>query len=88
MTIEKNNEISYVDLFNEYYKDKRYIVSDIVFKESISKYIFILESPHNDEVKNGYTVAGKSGIDMGKFMGISINESFGRYVKFNLNKDI
>lgn len=88
MTIEKNNEINYVDLFNEYYEDKRYIVSDIVFKESISKYIFILESPHNDEVKNGYPVAGKSGIDMGRFMGISINESFGRYVKFNLNKDI
>lgn len=88
MDIEKNNEINYVKLFDEYYRDKRYIVEDIVFKDNMSKYIFILESPHNDEVKNGYPVAGKSGIDMGKFMGIGIKESFGKYSKYNPNKDI
>lgn len=87
MDKEKSN-VDYRSLFNDYYKDKRYIVSDISFKDNISKYIFVLESPHNDEVKNGYPVAGKSGIDMGKFMGIGVNESFGKYAKDNPDKDI
>jgi len=57
------------NLFNKYFNDEKYIVEDIT-KPFNPKIIFILESPHNDEVKNGYPVAGRSGVDMAEFMRI------------------
>lgn len=44
-----------------------------------SKIIFVLESPHTQEVKAGYPVAGKSGVDMSKVL-FGLDESFGKLV--------
>jgi uracil-DNA glycosylase len=41
-----------------------YFVDDLL--DNDTKVIFVLESPHTQEVKNGYPVAGKSGKDMSK----------------------
>jgi len=41
-----------------------YFVDDLL--DFNTKIIFVLESPHTQEVKNGYPVAGKSGKDMSK----------------------
>lgn len=54
---------------------KKYFVNDI-FNAS-TKIIFVLESPHTQEVKNGYPVAGKSGNDMAKVL-FNLDESFGK----------
>lgn len=59
----------FIELFEEYYKDKKYIVKDII-NSGKKKIIFILESPHNYEITNGYPVAGKSGIDMADFINV------------------
>lgn len=45
---------------------KDYFVDDLVFEDT--KVIFVLESPHTQEVKNGYPVAGKSGVDMAEIL--------------------
>lgn len=77
-----------LELFKDYYK--RYKIEDIICK-GVSRYIFILESPHNDELKkeNRHPVAGQSGIDMAKFMGIGDgNTSLGKYCKENVGKGI
>lgn len=72
---------NYKKLFEEYYNSEYYIIKDIVNKNN--KYIFILESPHNNEIECGYPVAGESGQDMRKFLEIDSKESFGKYVNDN-----
>ena len=54
-----------------------YFVNDLLYKDT--KIIFILESPHTQEVKNGYPVAGKSGNDMSKVL-FGLDESFGKLI--------
>ncbi len=54
-----------------------YIVNDLVYEDT--KVIFVLESPHTQEVKNGYPVAGKSGVDMSLVL-FNISEPFGKLV--------
>lgn len=54
---------------------KDFFVDDIVSQSS--EIIFVLESPHTQEVKNGYPVAGKSGVDMSKVL-FGLNEPFGK----------
>jgi len=43
-----------------------YFVNDLIYDDT--KVLFVLESPHVYEVKNGYPVAGKSGKDMSKIL--------------------
>ena len=52
-----------------------YFVDDIIYDST--KIIFVLESPHTQEVKNHYPVAGKSGIDMSLTL-FNINKPFGK----------
>lgn len=74
-------ENDFIKLFKKYYKDKKYIVKDIV-NSGKKKIIFILESPHNDEITKMYPVAGKSGIDMADFINIGDGEkSLGQIAK-------
>ena len=54
-----------------------YMVDDIVNEDT--KIIFVLESPHTQEVKNGYPVAGKSGVDISKVL-FNLDEPFGKLV--------
>jgi len=54
-----------------------YFVDDIVY--DTTKVIFVLESPHTQEVKNGYPVAGKSGVDMSSVL-FDSKEPFGKLV--------
>lgn len=49
-----------------YEKLKNYFVDDLIYDDT--KVLFVLESPHNEEVKRGYPVAGKSGRDMSKVL--------------------
>lgn len=74
-----------LELFKEYYE--KYKIKDIISNNI--RYIFVLESPHNDEVNIKHPVAGKSGIDMAKFIGIGNgNISLGKYCKENKDKGI
>ena len=56
---------------------KDYFVPDLVCEDA--KIIFILESPHTDEVKNTYPVAGKSGKDMSQVL-FNLDEAFGKLI--------
>ena len=58
----------------------KYFVDDILRDDT--KVIFVLESPHTQEVKNGYPVAGKSGVDMSLVL-FNISEPFGKLVYEN-----
>lgn len=60
-----------------YEKLKNYFVDDLI--DANNKVIFVLESPHIQEVKNGYPVAGKSGIDMSKVL-FNLDEAFGKLI--------
>lgn len=60
-----------------YEKLKNYFVKDLL--DANNKIIFVLESPHTQEVKNGYPVAAKSGIDMSKVL-FALDEAFGKLV--------
>ena len=67
--------------FIEKYKFSDYFVDDLIFDDT--KTVFVLESPHIYEVKNGYPVAGKSGKDMSKTLIEDENlktESFGKLI--------
>lgn len=64
------------NLMNQNYFDN-YFVDDIVY--DTTKVIFVLESPHTQEVKNGYPVAGKSGVDMSSVL-FDSKEPFGKLV--------
>jgi uracil-DNA glycosylase len=60
------------------YKElKDYFVNDLIYDDT--KIIFVLESPHTQEVKNGYPVAGKSGVDMSNVL-FDLDEAFGKLV--------
>ena len=56
---------------------KNYFVNDLLYKNT--KIIFVLESPHTGEVRNGYPVAGKSGNDMSKVL-FGLDEAFGKLI--------
>ena len=67
--------------FIERYSFKDYFVNDLLYDDT--KIIFVLESPHIYEVKNGYPVAGKSGKDMSKVLVSDEDlkkESFGKLI--------
>ena len=68
-----------------YEKLKKYFVNDLLFDDT--KIIFVLESPHTQEVKNGYPVAGKSGVDMSKVL-FNFDEAFGKLIHENKIKNI
>jgi uracil-DNA glycosylase len=54
-----------MDLYKTYQNLKeRYLVPDVNW--ATCRILFILESPHVSEVKNGYPAAGSSGIEMSK----------------------
>lgn len=77
-----------MDLFEDYWTDGRYIVEDATGRGKV-KLLLVLESPHNDEVKNGYPVAGRSGIDMAWFLGLSDGkESLGSIASSESSKGI
>lgn len=60
---------------------ENYFVNDLIYDDTET--IFVLESPHVDEVKNGYPVAGKSGKDMSKILIQDINlkhQPFGKLI--------
>ncbi len=54
-----------------------YFVDDIVYEDT--KVIFVLESPHTQEIKNGYPVAGKSGVDMSLVL-FNLSEALGKLI--------
>ena len=65
----------------ERYGFEDYFVNDLI--DSKTEIIFVLESPHVYEVKNGYPVAGKSGKDMSKILFENEDlkkESFGKLI--------
>ena len=67
--------------FIEKYSFKEYFVNDLLYNDT--EIIFVLESPHVYEVKNGYPVAGKSGKDMSKVLVSDKKlkkESFGKLI--------
>ena len=67
--------------FIQKYHFEDYFVNDLLNEDT--EIIFILESPHVYEVKNGYPVAGKSGKDMSKVLFCDEalkKESFGKLI--------
>lgn len=60
-----------------YEKLTNYFVDDLLHVDN--NIIFVLESPHTQEVQNGYPVAGKSGIDISKVL-FAKDEAFGKLV--------
>ncbi|MEA3228546.1 MAG: hypothetical protein U9P38_05665 [Campylobacterota bacterium] len=67
--------------FIERYSFQNYFVNDLLYDDT--EIVFVLESPHVYEVKNGYPVAGKSGKDMSKVLvqdEALKNDSFGKLV--------
>lgn len=49
-------ENKYLKLFQKYRKE--YYVNDLISKDN--DYIFILGSPHNDELNEGYPISGNN----------------------------
>lgn len=70
----------------KYYNANRKMVEE--FSNPDSEYVFILESPHNDEVESGYVACGRSGKSMAKVLGISQDKSLGELLKTTNRKDI
>ncbi|MCK8824659.1 hypothetical protein [Fuchsiella alkaliacetigena] len=59
---------------------EKYRVQDLINEQAVV--LFILESPHVQEVKHGYPVAGSSGVEMAKFIyGPATELPLGRLVK-------
>lgn len=56
---------------------KNYFVDDLIYEET--EVLFVLESPHNEEVKMHYPVAGKSGRDMSKVL-FQKDEALGKLI--------
>lgn len=54
--------------FGEYFKNDVYKVKDLNIDKVDLEWLFVLESPHNDEIENDYPVAGASGKDMAKVL--------------------
>ena len=63
--IKKNVKNRIRELITDIDFNNKYCVKDIL-SENV-KIIFLLESPHNEEVKCKYPLAGKSGVNMTKF---------------------
>ncbi|MBM7624898.1 hypothetical protein [Sporohalobacter salinus] len=58
---------------------EKYSVGDVINSKAV--FLFILESPHTQEMKYGYPVAGSSGVEMTKFIyGSDKMEAFGKIV--------
>lgn len=58
---------------------KNYSVNDVINQEAV--FLFILESPHTQEIRNGYPVAGSSGVEMTKFIyNTDKKDAFGKLV--------
>ena len=57
------NDNKYIEYFTKYKGD----VKEFLYKDS--KYIFIVESPHKEELKNQYVVAGSSGKSISNVLG-------------------
>lgn len=57
---------------------KDYFVDDLIYDDT--EVLFVLESPHNEEIKRGYPVAGKSGKDMSKVL-FEMDEPLGKLIK-------
>lgn len=53
-----------VEITKEYLE--RYQVEDVIHDQTVM--LFILESPHTQEIKHGYPVAGNSGLEMTRFI--------------------
>ena len=68
-----------------YEKLKDYFVDDLVYEDT--QVLFVLESPHNEEVKRGYPVAGKSGKDMSKVL-FSESEPLGKLISERIVKNL
>ncbi|WP_408954445.1 hypothetical protein [Natroniella sp. ANB-PHB2] len=65
------------ELTRDYFAN--YNVPDVINQESVIT--FILESPHTQEMKHGYPVAGSSGVEMTKnIYGKQFKEPFGKLV--------
>ena len=62
-------------------KPTYYVKDTAEGNESDVEILFILESPHKEEVKEGKPLMGNSGIDVSKFLGLRNNkEAFGKQV--------
>lgn len=70
------NGNKYIEYFHKY-KD---VVKEFLYKDS--QYIFIVESPHKEEVKNGYVVAGSSGKSISNVLGFG-DEALGTLLDKN-----
>ncbi|ADL12833.1 hypothetical protein [Acetohalobium arabaticum] len=58
---------------------ENYSVNDVINQEAA--FLFILESPHTQEMRNGYPVAGSSGVEMTKFIyNTDKKDAFGKLV--------
>ncbi len=64
---------------------KEYFVGDLLYDRS--KVVFVLESPHTQEVKKGYPVAGKSGSDMSQIL-FGLEEALGKLIYEQKLKDM
>ena len=67
---------------SDYLNNKEYHVEDVKNCDNCKEveYLFILESPHTEEIKNGYPLAGESGKDVSRYL-LNINEPFGKLIK-------
>lgn len=59
-----------MELFKDYFEDTHFVIKDLGLVEDM-KYLFILESPHKEEIKKRYPAAGETGKDMAEFLKIS-----------------
>lgn len=69
--------------FEDYFSDPDYIVEDLKLDGDELEYLFVLESPHNDEIRNKYPVAGDSGKDMVAYLfdNEACNQALGEVVQ-------
>lgn len=73
------NEQDLIKYFESYLSSDNKV--DNIVKDTM-EYLFVLESPHTQELKNKYPLAGYSGKKIAKFFGDNKN-SFGKIVKEN-----
>lgn len=70
-------------------KSDKTLVDDIIPKDlSKLKYVFILESPHIDEIRAGLPLIGDTGESVMKALGISVTDkinNFGKFVSLKRN---
>jgi len=65
---------------------KKYLVEDLLGNNI--KILLILESPHTDEIRYKYPVAGDTGIEISKYLLDEVNEPIGKYIKEHLDNSI